>query len=194
VGKPPQTVQEWIDASDVTRTAVTEQLDDLVAAGFVERTRQPPSGRGRPRHLYAATSSALMCLFPNNRQLVMPAIWGAIEEIGGPKLMRKILRRVVRSLADHYKQKIKSKDPEQRLRELVKQLRKEGGLVETVNENKRLVLHRRSCQFISMLDDNRTVCSVDLQLLTQVVGRPIRRTACRLEGAPCCTFVIADKK
>ncbi len=192
VGKPPQTVQDLIDASDVTRTAITEQLNELLAAGFVERQTQPPSGRGRPRHLYSATKTALMCLFPNSQHLVVPAIWSAVEEVGGAKLTRQVLRRIVRTLADHYKHKIKSKEPEQRLRELAKLLRKEGGLVEVVNEGKQLVLRRRSCQFITMLDENRSVCTVDLQLLTQVIGRPIRRTACRLEGASCCTFVIAD--
>ena len=194
VGKPPQTVQNLIDATDVTRTAITEQLNELLAAGLVERKTQPPSGRGRPRHLYSATNTALMCLFPNNQRLVVPAIWSALEEVGGAKLTRQVLRRVVRSLADHYKKKIKSDDPEQRLRELVKLLCKEGGLAEAASDGKQLVLRRRSCPFITMLDENRAVCTVDVQLLTQVVGRPIRRTACRLEGAPCCTFVIADKK
>ncbi|NQU21186.1 MAG: MarR family transcriptional regulator [Candidatus Nealsonbacteria bacterium] len=194
VGKPPQTVQDLIDSTDVTRTAITEQLNELLLAGLIERKRQPPTGRGRPRHLYSATTASLTSLFPNSQSLVVPAMWSAIEEVGGSKLTRQILRRVVRSLADHYKRKMKSTKPEQRLRELAKLLRKEGGLVEATREGKQLVLRRRSCQFISMLDDNRLVCAVDLQLLTQVVGRPMRRTACRLEGAPCCTFVIADKK
>ena len=37
VGNPPQTVSDLIGATRVTRTAVTEQLNELVAAGYVER-------------------------------------------------------------------------------------------------------------------------------------------------------------
>ena len=40
VGCPPKSIAELIDATEVTRTAVTEQLSELVAAGFVERTIQ----------------------------------------------------------------------------------------------------------------------------------------------------------
>ena len=87
VGKPPQTVADLIEATGVTRTAVTEQLNELVAAGFVDRETERLSGRGRPRHLYQATDDALVLLFSGNQQLVVPAIWHALEEIGGNKLV-----------------------------------------------------------------------------------------------------------
>ena len=46
VGRPPQSVTDLIEAAGVTRTAVTEQLNELLAAGFVERTTERPMGRG----------------------------------------------------------------------------------------------------------------------------------------------------
>ncbi|MFZ5831917.1 MAG: MarR family transcriptional regulator, partial [Planctomycetota bacterium] len=58
VGSRPQTVAELIEATGVTRTAVTEQLNELVAAGFVDRGTERLPGRGRPRYLYSATQSA----------------------------------------------------------------------------------------------------------------------------------------
>ena len=64
VGNPPQTVSDLIDTTGVTRTAVTEQLNELVAAGFVERSTERLTGRGRPRHLYKATDAALCCSLP----------------------------------------------------------------------------------------------------------------------------------
>ena len=51
VGNPPQSIADLMDATGVTRTAVTEQLNELVAAGFVERRTERVAGRGRPRHL-----------------------------------------------------------------------------------------------------------------------------------------------
>jgi predicted ArsR family transcriptional regulator len=190
VGKPPQTVADLIGATGVTRTAVTEQLNELVAAGFVERGTERLAGRGRPRHVYTATTASLISLFANHHHLVVPAIWRAIEEVGGEELTGDILRRVSRELANHYKRRITARDPRKRLRRFAELLREEGALVEVSMERGRVVMRKRSCPFISMLDENRSVCCVDQAMTAEVVGRPIRRTSYRHEGAPCCTFEL----
>jgi predicted ArsR family transcriptional regulator len=190
VGRPPQTVADLIDATGVTRTAVTEQLNELVAAGFVKRGTERLPGRGRPRHLYSATQASLMSLFANHHHLVVPAIWKAIEEVGGDELTGEILRRVSHQLAKHYRRRITAKDPRRRLRRFAELLREEGALVEVVKKNGRLMMRKRSCPFISMLDENRSVCCVDQAMTAEVIGRPVRRTSYRHEGAPCCTFEI----
>ena len=64
----------------------------MVAAGFVERTIEQLAGRGRPRHRFSATQAALVLLFANNQQLVVPAIWKAVHDIGGDNLTKKVLR------------------------------------------------------------------------------------------------------
>jgi len=173
----------------VTRTAVTEQLNELVAAGFVQRGTERLSGRGRPRHVYTATNASLESLFANHHHLVVPAIWRALEELGG-ELTGEVLWRVGHELARHYRRRITAKKPRRRLRKFAELLREEGALVEVVEKNGRLVMYKRSCPFISMLDDNRSVCCVDQAMMAEVVGRPIRRTSYRLEGAFCCTFEI----
>jgi DeoR family transcriptional regulator, suf operon transcriptional repressor len=191
VGNPPQAVSDLIQTTGVTRTAVAEQLSELVAAGFAERHTERLPGRGRPRHLYKATDAALVLLFANNQRLLAPAIWRAIREVGGDDLSRKILKRVSRALAEHYSRKITAKKPPERLRQFIDLLTAEGGLIEAVEDDQgQLVLYKRSCPFISMVDSQRSVCVIDLEVLTEVVGRPVRQTACRHEGAPCCTFEI----
>ena len=192
VGHPPQTMTDLIDGTGVTRTAVTEKLNELVAAGFVNRGIEPLRGRGRPRYVYSSTNALLLLLLANSQNLVAPAIWKAIDDIGGDKLTRKVLRRVGRTLADHYNPKITAKRPKQRLRKMAELLREEGGLIEAVNENGRLVLYKRSCPFISMLDEKRSVCCVDREMMSAVVGRRVHRTSSRHEGDPCCAFEIAN--
>ena len=66
------------------------------------RRRRGCHGRGRPRHLYQATHVALALLFAGNQRLVVPAIWRAIRELGGEDMARKVLKRVSRTLAEHY--------------------------------------------------------------------------------------------
>ena len=59
-GQSPKTVASLIRSMGITRTAVTEQLNDLVGAGLVERAVERLPGRGRPRHVYKATNAALL--------------------------------------------------------------------------------------------------------------------------------------
>jgi DeoR family transcriptional regulator, suf operon transcriptional repressor len=194
VGRSPQTVAELIDSTDVTRTAVTEQLNSLMDAGFVERTVERVPSRGRPRHVYQATHAALVCLFPGNQRLVVPAIWQAILDVGGEKLSSRILKRVSRTLADHYKRKVTAKKPLDRLRQLLALFSEEGGLHELVETDEgQWAVHKRNCPFISMVDGRRCVCRIDQQVMSEVVGRPLQRTACRHDGAPCCTFEIVTR-
>jgi DeoR family transcriptional regulator, suf operon transcriptional repressor len=193
VGNPPQTIAQLIRATGVTRTAVTEQLDELLAAGFVERNTERSTGRGRPRHLFKPTNAALVLLFAGNQRLLVPAIWQAIHDLGNEEFCRKVLERVSRTLADHYNSKITAKRPRDRLRQFIALLVAEGGLLEVLEDAEgRVALNKRSCPFISMIDDKRSVCFIDQEMLSAVVGRPIRQTACRHDGAPCCKFEIVE--
>jgi predicted ArsR family transcriptional regulator len=191
VGNPPRTVTDLIKSTGVTRTAVTEQLNELVTAGFVEQSAERLPGRGRPRHLYKATEEALVLLFSSNQRLVVPAIWKAIGDIGGEDLTGKILKKVSRAISDHYISKVNAKKPQDRLRQLMEILIEEGGILEMKEENGQVVLSKRSCPFISMIDENHTICSIDIDMMSQVVGRPLRRIACRHEGDPCCKIEIS---
>ena len=190
VGSPPYAVGDLVQATGVTRTAITEQLNELMAAGFVEQSAERLTGRGRPRHIYTATNDALILLFSSSQRLVVPAIWKAVCEIGGEELKGNILKRVSRIMADHYNAKVTAKKPEERLRQLMSVLIAEGGILEAVGENGNLVVYKRSCPFITMVDEDRTICSVDLDMMSQVVGRQIVRTACRHDGDPCCKIEI----
>ena len=193
VGKPPQTVADLIDTTGVTRTAVTEQLNELMAAGFVERSVERLPGRGRPRHLYKATDAALVLLFANNQRLVVPAIWRAIDDIGGEELTEKVLKRVSRHLADTYSTRVTAKTPEDRLRQMTHLLAEEGGLVDVVaGDEGQLVLYKRSCPFISMADEKGSICCVDQDMMSNVVGCPVRSS--HLPPQRCALLHLRDRR
>jgi DeoR family transcriptional regulator, suf operon transcriptional repressor len=190
VGNRPQTISELMKATEVTRTAVIGQLDHLIAGGFVARSVERHEGRGRPRHLYSATPASLRLFFLAKQECVLPAVWKAIEGAGGPQLMRKVLKRVARCMADSYSAKITAKEPKARLRQFIQLMREEGGIVESDDHDGELTLRKRSCPFVTMVDENRTVCKLDLDILGLVVGCPVRCVSSRHQGAPCCEFEI----
>lgn len=187
VGRPPQHIADLVAGAGVTRTAVTEQLNELVEAGFVRRTLER-TGRGRPRYRYEATDAALSALFTNNQRLLAPALLRALREIGGPELSQAVLDRVSQALADHYSGRIRSTLPHERLRELAEVLQDEGVLVDFEESHGRYVIRERTCPYIDMIDEDRTVCAVEKRMMEQVTGGPIKAVACRLDGCPGCTF------
>lgn len=194
VGKPPQTVADLIEATQVTRTAVTEQLNELVAAGLVERRMQRLPGRGRPRHVYSATTSALLLVYTESQRLVLPSIWRAIHEVGGRELAEQIIQSVSKRLVEHYSRRITAKSPKERLEQFVHILREEGGLLELEEENGQLKLKQRSCPFIIMFEENRSSCLLDIQIMESVIGAPVKQIASRHDGDPCCEFTLANKR
>lgn len=196
VGCPPQNVENLIDALGVTRTAVTLQLDELVAAGYVEFSLERRPGRGRPRNVYSATPLALTELFRSAHGLLVPALRHAIETVGGNDLKQQVIERVSLALAEHYKGLIKGKTPEKRLRELARVLRKtEGNLVQIERGNEGLLAIRMlNCSFFSVFEQSRAGCRLDEKLLSLVVGAPVRQTACRYDGDYSCVFtIVADE-
>ena len=193
VGVPPQTVADLIEATGVTRTAVTEQLNELVGAGYLEKSIERLAGRGRPRNLYSATDAALMLLFASNQRLLVPAVWQAVNTVCDRKTIDRIIVEVSRSLAAHYRSKITAKRPETRLKQMMELLQDEGVLLHLDEDaDGGLVMHKRSCPFINMYEKTGTVCCVDLQMMKEVVGANVIQTACRHKGAPCCSFAIAS--
>lgn len=193
VGQPPQTVSGLTKVTGVTRTAVTEQLNDLVAGGFAERFTERLPGRGRPRHLYRATAAAHLLLFADHQRLVAPAIWQSIEEVGGEELSRRVLRRTSAILADYYNRRITATEPAERLRQMVAVLCHDGALVDMEGNGDGLQVLKRSCAFLSLYDPKRSICLIDEMLMSEVVGRPVRQVASRHDGAPCCVFEIVPE-
>jgi predicted ArsR family transcriptional regulator len=172
---------------------VTEQLNELVAAGLVERSLERLPGRGRPRHVYVATDAALL-LFAGDQQVVMSALWRAIFDVCGEEAAKKILKRVIRAAGEFYAQKITAKKPLERLRQLISLFTGQGELVDLAeNHNGHWTIHRRSCPFAAMADGRQIVCRIDQEMINTVVGRHVRRVACRRNGDPCCTFEIASE-
>jgi predicted ArsR family transcriptional regulator len=194
VGNPPQSITEMMDSMEVTRTAVTEQLNELVRAGFVEREPEHLSARGRPQYLYKATNIASLILHAQRHCQVVPTIWRVLEDIGGAELVSKVRTKVAKALADQYLPKITAKKPEERFRQFSKLLNAEGDLTEVSTSGGRMKLHKRSCAFLRLVDEEQTICCLDQELMTFIVGKSVCRVDSRHEGACRCTFEIADEK
>ena len=136
------------------------------------------------------TDAALLALFASNQHLLVPAIWKAIEGAGGQKLVQEIVGQVSRTMADHYLRRITAETPVERLRQFVALLQADGAMVDIAKNNGQLVIQKRSCLFLPLADERQACCNIDLEMMSKVVGCPVRRIARRDDGAPCCIFEI----
>ena len=192
VGRRPRTVAELMAEAGVTRTAVTEQLSELMAAGLVERTTQRLSRRGRPCHLYRATPRAIDLLSKSNLRRVLPALLSVLQEQLGPEETLELLDQVSQRVAQQYRASIDADCLEERLRQLARLLEEEGILVEVTKRDGRLVLRQRTCPYVEMVDERRIACRMERQILTHAIGQPLELCDCRLDGSCGCEFVVVE--
>jgi predicted ArsR family transcriptional regulator len=189
VGNPPQSVAQLTRASGVTRTAVIEQLNELMAQGFVARRVDKTQRRGRPRHLYSATDVAIERIFPPSPH-ILPAVVQAIESCGGPQLRREVFSHLGQVLVQRYRPKVQALAPRQRLEQLSQLLEYDGVLTSVEVHDGKLTLRERSCPFVNMLDCDRTACDMESSMIADLVGCKVTLAECRLDGCPSCLFQL----
>lgn len=189
VGNPPQSVAQLTRASGVTRTAVIEQLNELMAQGYVARRVDKTQRRGRPRHLYSATDVAIERIFPPSPH-ILPAVVQAIESCGGAQLRRQVFSHLGQVLAQRYRPKVQALAPRERLEQLSQLLEYDGVLTSVEVRDGKLTLRERSCPFINMLDCDRTACDMESSMIADLVGCKVTLAECRLDGCPSCLFQL----
>ena len=192
IGYPPHRMNDLILKTGVTRTAITEQINELIEAGFVEQTIERFQGRGRPRFLFSATPLALKQLFAGNQSTVVPAIWRAVRRYCNPDTVMKICHEVAQDIADQFNPLIAATDPKERLQHFHNLHRETGQLAQLTVHDKGLSFSKLSCPFISMYDESGTICMIDHLAMAKIVGTEIQRTSYRHHNDHCCVYTIFD--
>ncbi len=191
VGQPPQAIAEMIDNLNVTRTAITEQLSELIEAGYVERTVEKLSSRGRPRHRYGVTDLALTMLFPGFQGRVVPSIWKHLEQNCGLVVAEKIQDAVAADLAASFRRLVDGGTIEDRVTQLCDALkdRKVAALSRTNNSGK-IELVLKTNPFISMQDGTDRYNKIATKMIGEILHATVKMTSSRMSGSFCDVFEI----
>ena len=190
VGREPQTVAQLMSEAGVTRTAITEQLSELMAAGLVERTTQRAARRGRPCHLYRATQRAIDLLSKSNLRRVLPELFAAMQQRLGREETLRLLEAVSRQVAKQYRTRLRARGLKERVQELAHVLEQDGILVEVLPRDGAVALRQRTCPYAEMVEDRRWACQMERQILAHALGRRVELAQCRLDGACGCEFLV----
>jgi predicted ArsR family transcriptional regulator len=192
VGRPAKTTQELADALNVTRTAITSQLDELVHAGFVEQQLEYGDGRGRPKYRFSATLKAISRVFDGLQKFLVPATWKSIKKHLDEETFQTICEDVAADVAAPFLPYITATEPAERLKQLEEAHKRVGRLVEMKQEDGNVYYWKYTCPYALMVDDDRSICDIDRMGMEIGAGAPMIQIQHRLDGDPCCIFHLQD--
>jgi predicted ArsR family transcriptional regulator len=182
----PQSVAQLAAAMEVTATAVRQRLTRLLAQGDIERTAERIS-RGRPVHRYELTEKGHRRAGANFADLAI-ALWQEIREIKDPEIRRGLFARVSKRLAALYADQIHGSSLEERMEALAEVFRERQIPFEVERSNELPVLRATACPYPDLAEQDRSICSLERMMFSELLGENVRLSNCRLDGHNCCTF------
>lgn len=170
----------------VTRTAVRQRLNRLMAEGVIRRHAEKQS-RGRPSHRYSLTAKGQRLAGDNYGDLV-EALWEEIREIPDPEVRRGLLKRLADRLAGVYSDKVGNGALAEKMRAL-RDLMDEKEVPFEVDESNGLpILTALACPYPDLAEQDRSVCAMERLMISEALGEQMKLSECRLDGGKCCSF------
>lgn len=170
----------------VTATAVRQRLRRLLARGEIERTALRTS-RGRPVHQYCLTGKGRRRAGANFADLAV-ALWQEIREIKDLEIRRGLLQRISRRLAETYAGQVQGASLDERMESLAELFRQRQIPFVVERKNDLPVLRANACPYPELAEKDRTICSMERMMFSEMVGQNLSLSHCRLDGHNCCTF------
>jgi len=193
-------IQELVDALGVTATAVRQRVDRLLEAGLIDREKQV-GGRGRPTYSYGLTVLGHRQAGANYAELA-EAMWQEMLSLADPTLRNQLLVGIARRLGRRFRTQLRGEsvgEPNplqsrmEALSEILTQQRIPNGVTREGSEDGLPVLDMNSCPYPNLTDDSeqRAMCHLEEEMLSEALGQPVHLTSCRLDGDACCQFAPA---
>jgi DeoR family transcriptional regulator, suf operon transcriptional repressor len=181
------TVSELADSLQVTATAVRQRLTRLLAHGMIRR-KATKEGRGRPSHYYSLTDKGQRKTGSNFADLAM-ALWQEVRAIKDPEIRRGLLQRISGRLVEIYRPRMGNQTREERMEAVVELFRDRQVPFEVDRSNPQLpVLTALACPYPELAEQDRSICSLERMMFSELVGENLRLSSCRLDGEKCCSF------
>ncbi len=180
------TVSGLADQLEVTATAVRQRLTRLMAQEYIERTATI-SGRGRPRHQYKLTEKGRRKSGSNFADLAA-ALWEEVRLVQDPEVRRGLIQRLSHRLSQMYVGQVDGASIRERMEQLG-HLFEERHIPFNVGPQGELpILTVYACPYPELARDDRSICNMERQMFTEVLGTELNQTECRLDGDACCSF------
>ena len=179
-------ISDLVTETGVTATAVRQRIQRLMAEGIIERHAEK-IGRGRPNHRYALTEKGENQAGNNFSDLAV-VLWEEIKAVPDPEIRRGLLKRIADRFVAKYHGTIEGEALGERMASLVGLMNERDVAFEVNTSGGLPVLFALACPYPELAKADRGVCTMEKLMLSEVLGESVRLSACRLDGASCCTF------
>ena len=185
-------VGELTELLGVTATAVRQRIERLLEMGLIEREKVV-AGRGRPTFRYRLTVSGHRDAGANPAELA-DAMWREIVAIEDETIRNGLLSAVAARLGQQFALQFGSdqtKDSvQERMQKLSEMMSARQMVTEVTNSGELPVLDIGMCPFPTLTDasDDRAMCRLEEQMISEALGQPVHLSSCRLDGDDCCQF------
>ena len=182
----PLSVSELAHALEVTPTAIRQRLTRLMSHEIIQR-EAIRYGRGRPKHRYWLTDKGLRMTGSNFTDLAM-ALWKEVRSLDNSDLRWEMLRRIAKAMASNYANQIDGQTPLERLKSLAELLAQRRIPVSVEEDGPHPSITTHACPYPRLADADRSICSMERMMFSELVGNEVQLTQCRMEGDDCCRF------
>lgn len=196
-------VGDLVSKLGVTATAIRQRIERLLDAGLIDREKVV-NGRGRPSFVYRLTDRGRWCAGADPSDLA-EAMWQEILDLDDHALRSRLLGGVARRIGRRFAERFELGDDgkattlDDRMRHLVGMLAERRIATRVVFDDQPVaslpVLDVPACPYPALRDatEDRSMCQLETEMLSEALGRPIRLSSCLLDGDPVCRFVPAAR-
>ncbi len=180
-------ISDLVDFAGVTATAIRQRLIRLMEQGLVVRQAEAV-GRGRPTHRYSLTAAGVQLGGTNYEDLVS-VLWTEIRAVEDPDVRHGLLKRIVGRLAEVYKNQVVGTKLRERMESLVGLMQeRDVPFAVNIEQDGLPILTALACPYPDLAEVDRSVCSMEKMLFSEILGERVRLSGCRLDGDNCCSF------
>lgn len=191
VRRGPHTMAQLVAELGVTTTAVRQQVNRLLANGWITRT-QRSRGPGRPADVFAISEEARR-RFGTNLGALSRLLIEEIVDAEGPARGRMLLRRVGRRMAESQRSAVGEGPPADRLQRLAELLTRDGMMVAAEQSGDDLKLTVFTCPFGGLATEHPEVCDVEREAFSALLGGSVQLRRCVQSGHAHCEFSVPAK-
>ncbi len=182
----PLAISDIVQHFAVTRTAVSERLLRLMGEGLVDR-ELVRGGRGRPSYRYLLSPKARK-LAGNNFADLAAVLWQEVLGIEDARHRHNVVKRIASALKALYADAIHGTTLKARMESLHELLEKRRVRCDVDTPGGVPTLTLRDCPYLDLAEVDCTVCQMETELFSQLLGDEVELSQCRLDGHPCCQF------
>ncbi len=165
----PMTLDQITQQTTMHANTTRHHLDVLAAAGLLERTSAPPTGRGRPRTLYGPSATASAAYSELGDRLR-----AALQKNTGDEVIRETARRWIKAAPPVRM----ATDVDDAVAVVVDSMRSVGFTAQTDAVADTIVV--RDCPYASLIAEHPMICTLHAELVSNVLentGQPVELEA-----------------